>query len=138
MERVEVTLYDDEGRRLWSRQVEGRWLPYPEDEKLLGLAKSYVWEVSGDAGLGAQTSRRKFSTWKPKTRSDYEGAVNAIRRGAPSSQRNILLSHYAILLGLFQDAQDVLGPAPTATGPGKEPPVTDPLVRRTREFLLGQ
>lgn len=137
IEQFDVTLYDAEGRTIWTRQVEQAELDYPDDEQQLTPGTSYVWEVAGDAGLGALTSRRKFDTWTAPMRERFGDALNTVRRsGAPDTQQNLVLAHFAIRLGLLQKAEDVVSADALSIGGPANP--LEPLVQQVLEYVAGQ
>lgn len=131
IEQFHVTLYDSEGRTIWQREARGTTLEWPT-EKLLEPGTSYVWEVSGDAGLGEQTARRKFETISEADWRTYRLAgMEILNSKATPLQQDVLIAHFAIRMGLLQEAEQRLR---QRTPDGQ----VDPLTQKTLDYLANQ
>ena len=130
MEQVEVALYDGQGRVIWKRTATGNTLPYP-DVAALAPGRPYLWEVSGDAGLGHQTARRHFEVAAPERAARFQRAVAVIKDVAVGERAAVVAAHHAIRQGLLLEAERLLAP-------WKDREDASPLVAKTLAYVAGQ
>jgi tetratricopeptide (TPR) repeat protein len=103
-----VNLYSSKGL-VWSREVSGSYLNFPENEKSLDFGETYFWNVEGEDILdNKKSSSFKFSvlsTEKSKEILDQEALIRkTFDNDSDSSSLHSFLGAYYINQGLFQDA----------------------------------
>jgi len=103
-----VKLYNNMGM-LWSKEVSGITLNYPDDEKELEFGGSYFWYVEGEELISSDKSaNQKFSVLsleKSKEVEEQEKVIrNTFKNEPESSSLHSVLGAYYIDHGLLMDA----------------------------------
>lgn len=103
-----LNLYNSKGL-VWSREVSGHTLSYPDNEKELESGETYFWNVEGKDLIDTdKSSSCRFSVLSVDKSKEVEGQEAVIRntfRDEPeSSNVHSVLGAYYLNLGLLQDA----------------------------------
>ncbi len=103
-----VNLYSSKGL-VWSREVSGSLLNFPETEKALDFGETYFWNVEGEDLLdNKKSSNFKFSVLSNEKSKEILDQESLIRKTfdneADSSSLHSFLGAYYINQGLLQDA----------------------------------
>jgi hypothetical protein len=122
--RYRITLSSGEKGELWTRETEGRSLPWPEDAAAIG-AGDYLWEVEALSDL--KSLRRESSVFQVlslEQSAAVRGNLEKIRGSAggdESAAAQFLAGSYLSGLGLYLDAADHFGAlsrlSPTSPAP---------------------